>query len=59
MSTEFIQSNHDSPEELSEFKKQLTFKIEKLAASIKRTNGIYAYLKETREAGILGSLIEQ
>lgn len=58
MDLEFIQSEHDSPEELREFKKQLAFKIEKLAAEIRRTNGIFSYLKATRDAGYLSSLTE-
>lgn len=58
MDLEFIQSEHDSPEELREFKKQLALKIEKLSAEIRRTSGIFSYLKATRDAGYLSSLSE-
>lgn len=53
MQKEFISSQHDSEEELREFKRQLSIKVHKFEAEIARARFTFAHLKQTKSEGIL------
>lgn len=58
MQREFISSEHDSVEELREFKRQLGLKISKFEAEIQRARWTFDHLKTSTEEGVMVSPCE-
>lgn len=58
MQKEFISGEHDSEEELKEFKRQLDIKVRKFEAEIKRARFTFDHIKNTREGGLLVAVSE-